>query len=347
MRISSKFIFVHIPKTGGTWMREALARVHINRFLTSSIMGRMLKVAMKVVPPIQEYLERRIISPLLFFEYSHSKLNELPADFLDTPPYRRRFHISVIIKLMIWLRLWKQSPILGLFLTHTRVSQLPASAFHTDKNILVPLANPLRWHISRYNYYRKRLPNNKHAADICNLIGEFTDFDLYCQKQMMQMQSIYYRSYITYLDERKNKKTDDFKYPTDVMQWYKRSSEAMQTPQHYGLLSLFFIWFLFPEPGKILCMSEKNYNDYIASEEFQKQTQRFNFLKTHNLNQETHEFLLKNDYQARDLKAINNISPINTSTVKDQHSLYYKSNKQLEQIHKLEKIIFYAVPDYI
>ncbi len=346
MRISSKFIFVHIPKTGGTWMREALTRVHINRFLTSSIMGRILKVAMKAIPPIQTYLEQRI-SPLIFFEYSHSKLNELSADFLDTPPYRRRFHISVIIKLMIWLGLWKQSAVLGFFLTHTRIAQLPASVVQATENILIPLNNPLRWHISRYNYYRKRLPNNKHAADICNLIGEFTDFDHYCKKQMMQMQSIYYRSYITYLDECKNTKVDDFKYPTDVMRWYNRSSQAIQTPQHYGLLSLFFIWFLLPEPGKVLCMSEKNYNDYIASEEFQKQTQKFHFLQTHSLNQETHEFLLKNDYQERDLGVINNISPINTSTIKDQHSLYYKNNKQLEQIHKLEKIIFSAVPDYI
>ncbi len=343
MRISDKFIFVHIPKTGGTWMREALTRVYLNQFFNGSITGLILSRSKKFISA--KYLEQKI-SPLIFFEYSHHKPSELPTNLLARPPYKRRFFISAIIDFLQWIGLWKNPASLGLFLTHTRVSQLPKHLVTDDVNILTPLSNPLRWHISRYNYYRKRLASNKHAADICRMVGEFTDFNLYLDKQMMQMLSIYYRSYITYVEKNTNNSIDDFKYPTDVMSWFDKASQDLHTPKHYGLLSWFFIWFLLPNPREILCLSPKDYDDYISSNEFTKQINRFNFLSTQNLNQETYKFLLHNGYQKQDLTFIKNMPPINTSTEQDKYSLYYNNKQQLEKLYQLEKIIFYAMPEY-
>lgn len=342
MRISANFIFVHIPKTGGTWMREALKTVHLNQFFNTSIVGRLLSHLRVFVP--SKYLEQRI-SPLLFFEYSHHNLNDVPVDFLDNPPYQRGFFTDLILRFLKSIGLWKQPPALGLFLTHTRVSQLPKHLVNGTVDMLVPLSHPLRWHISRYNYYKKRLSNNKHAADICNITGEFTDFNIYLGKQMMQMHNIYYLSYMTYMDKHLNEKVDDFKYPKDVMPWLDRSSTDATIPEHYGLLSWFFVWFLLPNPREVLGLSAQDYDAYITSDEFKREVKRFNFLPTQNLNQSTYEFLLNKGYQEKELSSIKNMPPINTSTEKDEYSLYY--NKQhLEKVYNLEKIIFYVMPAY-
>lgn len=344
MRIASKFIFVHIPKTGGTWMREALERVYLDKFFNESLIGRLLGKLRLIMPA--KYVENRV-APLMFFEYSHHNTNELTKDLLDTPPYARRSGINLLLRFLLWAKLWKQPDVLGLLLTHTRINQLPKELVSSRESILVPLSHPLRWHISRYNYYRKRLPGNKHAADICKLIGEFQDFNDYMNKQMMQMQKIYYSSYMAYINQRgeKHKQLDGFKYPTEVMTWLEKSSLENEAPQHYGLLSWFFIWFLLPNPHEILSLSAQDYATYISSDEFRQQMRRFTFLPTQNLNQSTYDFLLNNGYQEKAIAAIQNMQPVNRSTQADKYSLYY-NREQLEEIYALEKIVFNAIPAY-
>lgn len=349
MRIADSFIFVHIPKTGGTWMREALERVYLEKFFSESVIGKMLGGLRWILPA--KYLESRI-APLVFFEYSHHKTDELAGNLLEAPPYKRRLAIDLLLKFLLGTKLWRQPDVLGLLLTHTRLNQLPEGLINSRANILVPLSNPFRWHISRYNYYRKRLPSNKHAADICNLVGEFDDFNNYVARQMIHMQNIYYRSYQNYIAGRANKLQDNFNYPTQVMEWFDKAANDKdminETPQHYGLLSWFFIAFLLPNPQEVISLSAKDYDNYISSDEFKQYIKRFTFLPTQELNQSTYSFLRSKGYQDKYLRSIKDMQPANTSTPAaetDKYSLYY-NKQQLQKIYELEKIVFNAVPAY-
>ena len=326
-------------------MREVLHQAHINMFMRGSILGKILSSLGKLSPSIKKRIEN-FIAPLFIFEYGHSKLSDLSADFLNYPPYKRTNLTRMALGLMRMVGLVKDTPHLGLFLVHTRRAQLPAR-LTDNKQFLVSISNPIRWHISRFNYFNKRKPDNIHASDICYKIGEFKTFKEYCGRQMAEMQDIYYLSYSSYLASSKIRGIEELQYPTDIMKWFSKADKNINPPRHYGLLSFFLMWFFLPEPYKIMSLRPGDYDEYIYSSELKKDLKNFNFIHTQDLNQESYNFLKANGY--KDIEFTKNLPPANVSThdFSDKEYLkYYTDKESLERIYKLEKALFVLFPQY-
>lgn len=349
MRVTDSFIFVHLPKTGGTWMREVLETAHYNMFFKGTVLGSILLIIIKLFPRSRTRIERDF-SLLFLYEYTSKKLTELQPGFATRVPYERHLSTKAVLSIMRCLGLIKHTPTLGLLIVHTRRAELPVK-LTKNMQFFACMNNPLRWHISRYNFYKKNDPNNLHATDICNLVGKFDSFDNYCNKQMMAMKDIYHRSYLSYMTNKEYKKdslAEDYRYPTEVIDWYNKAPKElldMQVPQHYGLLSFFFIWFFLPQPQKVISLSADEYEEYLSSDELKGQLNNFSFARTQRLNQDTYEFLKDKGYPHNAIEFILKMPARNVSTLDDRYGLYYNKNT-MDKIYQLEKMIFILFPQY-
>ena len=344
MRITDKFIFIHLPKTGGTWMRSVLLRAHLNMFLSGSPLGKIITIIIKIFPATRQRMER-LIYPLATSEYSHSELQDFTLASFGKSPYKRKKISRLLLKIASFTKLLPPSKPLVMFLVHSRRSQLPASLENLP--ILGCINNPFRWHISRFNYYKNRRPNNIHAAQICHKVGDFNNFSRYCDKQMMETQEIYYKSYTAAMAA--NSGIDGYQYPVDVFSdefsRLAKSSAATQAPQHIGLQSFLFLWFFFCNPLEVMNLNEKEYIEYFSSGEYKKELNNINFMQTANLNQETYDFLLQQGYPPHDINFIKEMSPLNVST-KGTYDNYYSNNELVDRIYKLERAMFIMFPQY-
>ena len=356
MKITDKFIFVHLPKAGGTWVGAALGKVHLKMLEQGSIVGRMI---VKLMPWISSKKQKLQIESLVLFEYGHRRLSELPGNsmnILDSHPYKRRRHVELLLGTLKKLGLLKQTPPVGMLLRHTRLSQLPAQ-IRQNKQIVTCISNPLRWHISRFNYYKLNCDKLPHLLAMQQELGEFNDFRKYCTKQMMAKQNIYYLGYLYYLNQNPQFRSrhkagsgqefiDEYRYPDETFHWWEKAKDpAIKAPQHYGLLSILFFMFLSPEPWRQLSLSPSDYASYLNSPELKKDFGGIHFLGTENLNQATHDFLLSNGYPPQALAFIKNMKPLNVSTEDAKLSSYYDKELAAE-IHNKERLIFTLFPEY-
>ena len=348
MRITDKFIFIHLPKTGGTWMRSVLLRAHLNMFLSGSPLGKIINIIIKIFPATRQRMEK-LIYPLVTSEYSHSPLQDFTLASFGQSPYERKKISRLLLKIASFTKLIPPSKPLVMFLVHSRRSQLPESLVNLP--ILGCINNPFRWHISRFNYYKNRRPNNIHAAEICHKVGDFNNFSRYCDKQMMETQAIYYKSYTAAMAA--NSGIDKYQYPVDVFSdvfpdefsWLAKSSAATQAPQHIGLQSFLFLWFFFRNPLEVMNFSDKEYLEYFSSGEYKKELNNISFLQTANLNQDTYDFLLQKGYPPRDINFVKEMSPLNVST-KGAYDGYYSNNELVDRIYKLERAMFIMFPQH-
>lgn len=340
MRITEKFIFIHLPKTGGSWIRDALLKAHTKIFYKNSLMGNILLIVIKVIPWLKKKLSS-YVRALVIFDYEPKEINHFAPAFFHRPPYPRRSIIKFLLKIANLSGLYKETKSIVAFWDHTRRSQLPKTLASIP--IVSSIRDPFSWHVSRFNYYKKQDVDNLHARDIMKVVGKYDDFNYYCEHQMLKTQDIYYRSYCAAMTA--NNLTDTYQYPIDVFPWLKLSPQHLTSPKHIGLFSFLFIWFFFPNPLYIMNLKENEYLHYFSSGKYKKELKNIIFLPLAKINQDFYNFLLNNGYADKNISFIKNMAAQNVSTQGDYYK-YYKSTAQLNRIYYLEKIIFIIFPQY-
>ncbi len=353
MIITRRFVFIHFPKTAGTWTAQAIKQVHAELFRQKTPLGELLSGISKWLPFMAPQV-KRIIDRMVAFNYGNYDLNELSLKNYHDPLGRRLFKWLIFIGEAIFL-FDKHYETLLILRRHTRYAQAPQD--FQDLPLVSSMRDPFSWHISRYLYYQNWQTQNgvDESQEFIKIWGKISSFDEYCSDKMMQMQNAYYQGYKNYLENNGGK--EKTQYHDELISFYKEN----QCPpvNHYGLMSIRFIQMYFKQPWPILNLGPKEFDEYWSNGNYKQDLPNITFLEQKNICQELSDYMLKLKYPQEVIHSSQSIPPQNTSsehrskldknTSQSADKLlkeYYSSKEIVEMIYKLEKPIFKVFPQY-
>lgn len=349
MIITRRFIFIHNPKTAGTWTIKAIKQAHIKLFITKTPLGELLYTIGKWLPFMRGTIAK-IVDGLVIYNYSNYDLAKLSFRNYYDPLGRPKLKWFLLFAEAMFI-LDKNYETLLELRKHTRYAQLPKE--FKSLPIVSGIRDPFSWHVSRYFYYKnwELKQGQDEAKDFINLLGEINNFEQYCKDKMMQLQNGFYQGYNNYISQQSNldKHGEAPQYDDGLLSFYKSGEDKSPPAKHYGLMTLRFMQLHFKRPWEAINLPPKEFNQYWMNGDYKDNLPNITFLQQQNITQELLDYMLKLKYKEDILSEIKDIPPENTAADKSsQTSLYkfYDSSELINYIYKLEKPIFMLFPQY-
>lgn len=347
MIITKKFVFVHIPKTGGSWVRKVIEESHKKIFRRTPL-GRLVFFISKFVPSawgnkLNASLAVSSVVSLLKEKNDASFLLNFNFKYYNT----KKWLILILKRLGFFNKNIDQCFLCNLY-SHPRYAILKRSFYHLP--VIACMRDPFTWHVSRYNYelgiYKKKIEHYK--VTIFYIMGKEFSFAEYCQIYMMRLQNMYYQGYRVYMfdgdgtKEPRRRRFDEIHFGIIYQQY---GYNFFAPPIHYGLFTFVIIIMLFKRPLEVLKLPPKEFEKYFTSGAYKNNMPKITFLETEGLNQAFTEFLLKHGYKQKYIKHIPTTRPINTS-MDSKYTSFYDNEEQIKYIYKLERALFIMFPHY-
>ena len=369
MFISRRFIYMHMPRTAGLWVREAVKQMHIENFLRNTPLGELLFACGKFIPgwrnKITKFAEGLVI--LRYKEYDISRLSFRNYHEPLGKGRRRKKWFLFAAEAMFFLD--KRFESLLVMRRHTRYAQLTKE--FEILPIISSMRDPFSWHISRYQYYLRQSEELQgESREFVKAIGAdgIKDFDDYCSDKMMRLQGGFYRGYYAYLAA--NKGEDLPQYHDELLSYVggagaggaggggsagagagaggadkgagdggaggdgaaagkSGGSKNIRPPSHYGLMTLRFIQVYFPRPQDILSLPPKEFEKFWSSGEYKKHMPKIKFLEQKDIEKQLHAALKDLKYKDNVLGSLQKVPPQNTSASSSYDYKKFYTSKKL------------------
>lgn len=310
MFIAKKFIFVHIPKTGGTWVDCELSR--LRRWLLPFPVVCWLKML---------YLLR--VFPYAYvwaWEYGQADRRlQLP------PPAGEKFSVArcvvsyVASNLSPWYR-WK----------HSGLHNLPG--IFLRKRVLFSIRNIFAAYVSMSVYTRFTTGRRRQPA----MLGEHPDLvPLY--EQLFGDKPYFALTFRQHLE---------FMYQIKFPAWHRVYFPGVVRRHDIGFISLQLIYYLFPDPLAIMELSESQFADFFRNGGYKDWFRHVRFIHTENLNVELYEFLLEVGCPAKRARNVLASGRLNVSN-ENREAWWDQYDAGLaRRVYRKDWIFFEMFPEY-
>jgi len=231
---------------------------------------------------------------------------------LNNALYATKLFSPKIIEL--FLPMLNEGSFSGMANQHGKYLQIPKK--HFDKPVLSIVRNPFSRLVSAYyfGWWAKNLP-----TDIKTILRSFPNFPNLSFEE-------YFHFYLKF-------------YRQQHLQGIKPKIEM-------GTNTLYFIRFFAKNPTKIISEIDE---DYLQRKAYQNTFSHIHFIHQENLRSELKDFLHSQGFNERDLKKIDEMPDLNTSTYahkKDRIMDLYSDDLIRKMLH-YEKLLFSLFPDYV
>ena len=304
MWVSKDFIFIHVPKTGGNFVRAVLVllekSLHLPRIRPASGKWRVFLSGWYW----RTVLEMWHATPTGWRVSLHRSL----AKSL----YRRKGKASLLLIRWLWTlrrtfdRLYPQRWSPRDLMLHANCECIPEA--HQHKPVLSIKRDPLAYHVSCYCYrdgavfwWRKR----------------------YWHQQYQQAAS-------RKEEDRINSRQEEIPDFGEFVRFFNEELPRMhffrhkrcRLPSSIGFMSYIYIWYFFREPMKVLSKTDAQLAEYFESQRYRQDMCRVHFLRTGHLNADLHDFLLSGGFDREVLRFIPAQEKANVSVKKDPETWF-------------------------
>ena len=349
------FVYIHMRKTGGSWITQALRHIGIAEFLTSTSLGRALAKLRQRFPKLEKHIAEIFIWQLAFHRYKDFK--KLPPEVTTEFPKLSKWPLNWMVRGLVWVlriineRFFAYEP-MRLLSFHARYSQiLPAAK---TMNLLSSMRDPFSWHASTFYYNREieKISIKSIGESLTNLEWPLRifrgceSFDAYLAGPLMDYQNALYQIYLEHIDRHgkqegpSSDRSNAFAYRPGRDKYPRHGSE------HYGLLTFNFILMFFERPWEILILPPEEFKRFWLSGRYKETMAKVTLLEQSSLKEEFREY--SKQYWATAPAELDKMpSRINVSqNAKKLLEDVYKSRNLVERIHQLEWPIFFLFPQY-
>ncbi len=285
MLVSRDFIFIHVPKTGGIFMRNVL---HV----LSEKSPHLFLLGSRRAPPNRwlAFLRKYYRPTLRNWDYSLHRL------FVKNLYWRKDKASLLLIR---WRGARRRKS--GFNVQHANCECIPE--VHQHKLVLSIKRDPLAYHVSCYCFrggrvfwWRKRYWEQQYQRAVSKREV--------CRINSRQEGVPDFGEFVRFFNE---------KFPRMHFFRHKRC----RLPSSIGFMSYIYIWYFFREPMKVLSKTDVQLAEYFESQRYRQDMYRVHFLRTEHLNADMHDFLLSRGFDREVLRFIPAQGKVNVSVATD------------------------------
>ena len=275
MQIYEGFTFIHVPKTGGSFVRTAL-----HDSVGKSLYG--------IYPSYQDVNLKSTLARTLYGKPTHSHTQGVGKKSVWKKSNVVTGRLLVRWGWIIRRTLCRLHPrwLPWLFGTHANCECIPSG--HRHKLVLSTKRDPLAYHVSCYRYpgdkgwmgafwwrrrYRQAVYEQQGKVDSGKeKVPEFGEFVRFFNEELPRIHFLRHKGYHL-------------------------------TPA-IGFMSYLYIWYFFRKPEKVLAKTDEELTEYFQSGRYKQDMYRVHLLRTDHLNSDLHDFLLSQDFDRKALRVV-------------------------------------------
>ena len=288
MWVSKDFVFIHVPKTGGSFVRSILSKESLPLLRIRHYHGGLLSKWLLIKGGV---FFTQGAGKNLYYRRKN-KWSWVPIRWVEAV---RKVHRRLVF-------MWSpRGPMI-----HANCERIPEA--HQHKPVLSIKRDPLAYHVSCYCYEDGTVFGWKQG---------------YWHQQYQQAAS---RKEKNRINSRQEEVPDFgefvrfFNEESPRMHFFRH--EHCRLPSSIGFMSYIYIWYFFREPMKVLSKTDAQLAEYFKSQRYRQDMYRVHFLRTEHLNADMHDFLLSGGFDREVLRSIPALEKTNVSVKKDPETWF-------------------------
>ena len=309
MLIGNKFIFIHVPRTGGNFLRGCLDIVRRNTI------GFWLRICRAAVTRTYGLILTIIVS------IGPTKVKN-KKDWIGQKETILRKKISKFFPEKFPL----ESPI---FYIHAHCRKIPKE--HSHKTMISLMRDPLAYYISCYFYHSGRKEIVGGGGEIYKWGTAYLQQQSDCSSNLKtRYQRINEISFCDFL----------YFYIETLTQIKCSKWMNINLQSSIGFLTFIYIWYFFKNPHEIFTKNDNELENYFQSGEYKLDKFPVTFLRTENLNEDLYDFLSQTETQIdkQHFQFILSKNRMNASKRTDYRKYY--NNKLIDYVKEKDRFYY-------